>query len=85
MKISEVFKDLFQLKGKKLTVQFSDGLTKLIEKKAQERNTNELRIIQDAIALYYDVTERLKKKKGLKLSITTENDKIVQDYDLTTK
>ncbi len=82
MKILDIFKGLLDLKGKTLTVQFSNGLTKLIEQEAQEVGIDRVEVIKRAMALYYYVVEEA-RKKGLKLSITTERDEVLKDIILT--
>ena len=68
---------------KKLTVEFSDGMTEVLEKIAEERKTTKVDIIRNALALYHYVYQEAVKKQGRKLSIISEKDgKILKDIVL---
>ena len=63
----------------KLTVEFSDGMTKLLESLARKNGTTKVDVIRRALALYNYVDEEVLDKKGRKLSITESDNKILKD------
>jgi len=86
MKIPDIFKGLTDLGwARKLTVQFSEAATKLIEKDAKKRGIDKLELIKIAMTLYHYISEEVMEKKGLKLSITTEDSKIITDFNFDEK
>jgi len=63
----------------KLTVEFSDGMTELLESLARKGKTTKVDIIRRALALYNYVDEEVLDQKGLKLSIADKDGKVVKD------
>ena len=63
----------------KLTVEFSDGMTKLLESLARKNGTTKVDVIRRALALYNYVDEEVLEKKGRKLSITEDDNKVIKD------
>jgi len=68
---------------KKLTVEFSDGMTEVLNDLANGRNTTKVDVIRNALALYHYVYREVFKKKGRKLAISSEEDKVVKEIVLT--
>lgn len=68
---------------KKLTVEFSDGMTKVLEDLARDRSTTKVDVIRNALALYHYIYQEVLKKSGRKLAISSEEDKVVKEIVLT--
>ncbi len=68
---------------RKLTIEFNDGMTKLLESLANGRGTTKVDVIRNALALYYYVNEEVLKKEGLKLAISSNEDKVIKEIVLT--
>ena len=70
---------------KKLTVEFSDGMTSLLDNLAKERGTTKVDIIRRALALYNYVSKEAFGKKDQKLVITGKDDEVIKEIVLIEK
>jgi predicted transcriptional regulator len=66
----------------KLTVQFSDGATRVLEELASKNETTKTDILRRALALYDYVEEQVADHRGRNLSITDTEGKVLKDIIL---
>lgn len=68
---------------KKLTVEFSDGMTEVLEDLANGRGSTKVDVIRNALALYHYIYKEVLKKTGRKLAISSEEDEVIKEIVLT--
>ena len=69
--------------AKKLTLEFSPEMTKLIEGFAKEAGVNKIEIVRRSLALYNYANKEVMNKEGRCLAVISEDDEVIQRIDLT--
>jgi hypothetical protein len=65
----------------KLTVEFNDKMSEILEKLANEKGTSKVDVLRKAVALYRYLDSETKDEKDRKVSIT-KGDKVLKDVVL---
>ncbi len=67
----------------RLTIEFNDDVSKILETLAEKDGTTKVDVLRRALALYNYVHREAIEKKDHKLSIVDEKDKVVKEIVFT--